>query len=141
LTLLSQAPFVRLRFSRDRAHAALILGLSIFNLLLLLLLGLEGADPVALCGLILVFGLLFCLAARAWWKTPSGTLEWNGTAWHWSGWPQAQGCRVQWLMALPGFSVLRIDSGGGLVQCLIAGPAVHQDPSWTALCRALIAQR
>ena len=141
MALLSQAPLVRLQFGRDRAHAALILGLGILNLLSLLLLGLEGADPVALCGLLLVFGLLFCLATRAWWKTPSGTLEWSGAAWHWSGWTQEEECRVQWLMALPGFSVLRLHSGGGLVHSLIAGPAVHQDPSWVALRRALIPKR
>jgi len=139
--LFSQAPLVRIQFGRDRAHAGLILGLGIFNLVLLLMLGLEGADPVALCGLVLVFGLLFCFAARAWWKTPSSTLEWNGAAWHWSGWPQEEGCSAQWLMALPGFSVLRLCGAGGLVHCLIAGPAVHQDPSWVALRRALIAKR
>lgn len=138
--MLSQAPLVRLQFGRDRAHAGLLGGLGILNVVLLVLLGLEGADPVALCGLGLVFGLLFCHAVLAWWRTPHSILEWNGAAWHWSGWPQEEDCKVQWLMALPGFSVLRLYSGG-LVHCLIAGPAVHQDPNWTAMRRALIAKR
>jgi len=42
-------------------------------------------------------------------------------------------------VALPGFSVLRLASGGGLVQCLIAGPAMQQDAGWTAFRRALVA--
>ena len=141
MTLLSQAPLVRLPFGRATAHVGLVLGLGTLNFVLLRLLWLEGADPVALGGLVLAFGLVFFLAALAWWKTPSSTLEWNGAAWHWSGWPQEDDCRVQWLMALPGFSVLRLHSGGGLVHCLIVGPAGHQDPSWPALRRALIANR
>ena len=137
--MLSQAPPVSLQFGRTRTHAGLMLGLGLLNLAVLISLGLQGADLASLCGLALLFGLVFCIAAVAWWQTPSGTLEWNGTAWHWSGWPQEEACRVQWPVALPGFSVLRLASGGGFVQCLLAGPAMQQDAGWTAFRRALVA--
>ena len=137
--MLSQAPPASLQFGRTRTHAGLMLGLGLLNFAVLISVGLQGSDLPSLCALALLFGLIFCLAAVAWWQTPRGTLEWNGTAWYWSGWPQEDACNVQWLVALPGFTVLRLASSGGLVQCLLAGPAVHQGVGWTAFRRALVA--
>lgn len=137
--MLSQAPPARMHFARTPTHAAVLLGLGFINLAVLLALGLHGAQIRALAGLALVFCLIFFLAVRQWWLTPGGSLEWDGSAWRWTLWPQDEVCRVHWAVALPGFSVLRLSAGNGKVQWLLTGPISEREPQWVALRRALLA--
>ena len=117
----------------------MLLGLGFFSLSLLVMLGLNQADALYLALLALLFCCIFILAACAWWQTPSGTLEWDGSAWRWSAWPQDETCQIQWTVALPGFSVLRLSAGAGDVQWLLTGPALERQAQWTAFRRALVA--
>jgi len=137
--VLSQAPPVRLHFSRASTHAGVLLGLGSSNLSVLLMLGLYEAEALYLSGLALLFCCISFLAVRAWWQTPSGSLEWDGNAWRWSMWPQDETCQVQWTVALPGLSVLRLVAGAGDVQWLLTGPALERQAQWTAFRRALVA--
>ena len=137
--MLSQAPPVCLPFGRSSSHAGVLLGLGFFSLSVLVMLGLNQADALYLALLALLFCCIFILAARAWWQTPSGTLEWDGSAWRWSAWPQDETCQIQWTVALPGFSVLRLSAGAGDVQWLLTGPALERQAQWTAFRRALVA--
>ena len=137
--MLSQAPPVCLPFGRSSSHAGVLLGLGLINLSLLVMLGLHEVDARYLALLALLFCGICILAARAWWQTPSGTLEWDGNAWRWSAWPQDETCQIQWTVALPGFSVLRLSAGAGDVQWLLTGPALERQAQWTAFRRALVA--
>ena len=137
--MLSQAPLVCLPFGRSSSHAGVLLGLGFFSLSLLVMLGLNQADALYLALLALLFCCIFILAARAWWRTPVGTLEWDGNAWRWSAWPQDETCHIQWTVALPGFSVLRLSAGAGDVQWLLTGSALERQAQWTAFRRALVA--
>ena len=136
--MLSQAPPVRLHFSRASTHAGVLLGLGFFNLSVLLMLSLHEVDALYLAGLVLLFCCVFLLAARAWWQTSSGFLEWDGNAWRWSHWSQDETCQIHWTMALPGFSVLRLSAGNRDVQWLMTGPAMERHAQWAALRRALV---
>jgi len=137
--VLSQAPPVCLQFGRSSSHAGVLLGLGLFNLSLLVMLGLREVDARYLALLALLFCCIFILAARAWWHAPSGTLEWDGNAWRWSMWPQDETCQVQWTVALPGLSVLRLAAGNGCVQWLMTGPVMERQAPWAAFRRALVA--
>jgi len=137
--VLTQAPPVCLQFGRSSSHAGLLLGLGFINLSFLVMLGLHEADARYLALLALLFCCIFILAARAWWRTPVGTLEWDGNAWRWSAWPQYEPCQIQWTVALPGFSVLRLSAGNGCVQWLMTGPAMERKAQWVAFSRALVA--
>ena len=137
--MLSQAPPVRLHFSRASTHAGVLLGLGFFNLSVLLMLGLYEAEALYLSGLALLFCCISFRAVRAWRRTPIGTLEWDGNAWRWSAWPQDETCQIQWTLALPGFSVLRLSAGNGCVQWLMTGPAMERQAQWAAFRRALVA--
>lgn len=139
--MLSQAPPARMHFARAPTHAAVLLGLGFTNLAVLLALGLHGTQVRSLAGLALVFCVIFFLAIRRWWLTPSGSLEWDGSAWRWTLWPQDEVCQVHWAVALPGFSVLRLSAGNAEVQWLLTGPAWEREPQWIALRRALVAHR
>ena len=136
--MLSQAPPVRMQFGRTSTRAGVLLGLGFLNLSVLLMLSLHEVDGLYLGGLALLFCCVFLLAARAWWQIPSGILEWDGNAWHWSQWSQDETCQVQWTMALPGLSVLRLSAGNRDVQWLMTGPALERHAQWTALRRALV---
>lgn len=137
--MLSHAPPACLRFGRSSTHAGVLLALGFCNLSLLLMLGLQDADVVLLAVLVLLFCCIAILCARDWQRMPSGTLEWDGNAWRWSAWSQDEPCHIQWTLALPGFSVLRLSAGGGEVQWLITGPAMERQATWTPFRRALIA--
>ena len=116
-----------------------MLGLGGFNLLVFVMLALHAADMRYLVCLVLLFCCTAVFGARAWWHMPSGTLAWNGSAWRWSAWSQDETCQIQWTLALPACSVLRLTAGSGAVQWLITGPAMERQASWAAFRRALIA--
>jgi hypothetical protein len=116
-----------------------LLGLGFFNLSVLVMLGLNQADALYLALLALLFCCISFRAVRAWRRTPIGTLEWDGNAWRWSAWPQDETCQIQWTVALPGFSVLRLSAGNGDVQWLMTGPAMERQAQWAAFRRALVA--
>lgn len=137
--MLSQAPAVQLQLSRSSSHGGLLLGLGGFNLLVFVMLALHEADPGCLAWLLLLFCCIAVFGARAWWRMPSGTLAWDGSAWRWSAWPQDETCQIQWTLALPACSVLRLTAGRGATQWLITGPAMERQASWAAFRRALIA--
>ena len=115
------------------------MGLGFFNLSVLLMLGLYEAEALYLSGLALLFCCISFRAVRAWRRTPIGTLEWDGNAWRWSAWPQDETCQIQWTVALPGFSVLRLSAGAGGLQWLMTGPAMERQAQWAAFRRALVA--
>ena len=139
--MLSQAPPVHMHFGRASTHAAALLGLGILNLCVLLALALHGADAPTWTGVALLFCLIFWMAVRQWWRTPGGTLAWDGSAWHWSWWAQDAVSQVRWTLALPGFSVLRLSADNGAVQWLVTVPACEREPQWIAMRRALVAQK
>lgn len=137
--MLSQAPPASVPIERSLAFGVGLLGLGLINLAVLAALGLQNTDTHTLVLLGLLFcGVFFC-ALRAWWNTPVGELVWDGSAWRWSLWPQADNCRVQWTVALPGLSVIRLSWERGSVHWLVAGPSVQRHPQWLALRRALVA--
>lgn len=137
--MLSQAPAVCLPFGRSSTHAVVLLGLGFFNLAVLVMLGMHEADARYLAILALLFCCITVLCARAWRRIPSGTLEWDGSAWRWSAWSQDETCQIQWTLAVPGFSVLRLSAGNGDVQWLMTGPAMERQAQWAAFRRALVA--
>lgn len=137
--MLSQAPPVHMYFGRASTHAGVLLGLGLLNLGVLLALALQGADALAWTGLALLFCMIFLMAVRQWWRTPGGNLAWDGSAWRWSLWSLDESCQVQWAIALPGLSVLRLSSGNGDVQYLLTVPAGERQAQWLALRRALVA--
>ena len=137
--MLSQAPPASVRIERSLAFGLGLLGLGLINLAVLAALGLQNTETHALMLLVLRFGwVLFC-ALRAWWNTLAGELAWDGSAWRWSLWSQVESCRVQWTVALPGLTVIRLSRERGSVQWLVAGPCVQRHPQWLALRRALVA--
>ena len=137
--MLSQAPPVHMHFGRASTHAAVLLGLGILNLGVFLALAMQGADALSWTGLALLFCVIFLRAVRQWWLTPGGTLAWDGSAWHWSLWSPDESCQVQWAVALPGFSVLRLSAANGDVHFLFTVPAWERQAQWVALRRALVA--
>ena len=137
--MLSQAPPARMHFGRASTHAGVLLGLGFINLAVLMALGLQGAQTLSLASLAFLFCLIFFLAVRSLWLTPGGSLEWDGSAWRWTLWPQDEVCQVHWAVALPGFSVLRLSAGNGKVQWLLTGPIWEREPQWIALRRSLVA--
>jgi hypothetical protein len=137
--MLSHAPAVRVNFTRSSTYGAVLLVIGYFNVSVLVMLGLHEADALYLALLALLFCCIFSLAVRAWRRTPIGTLEWDGNAWRWSAWPQDETCQVQWTIALPGLSVLRLTTGAGDVQWLLTGPAMERPAQWAAFRRALVA--
>jgi hypothetical protein len=128
-----------MHFGRASTHAAVLLGLGILNLGVFLALAMQGADALSWTGLALLFCVIFLRAVRQWWLTPGGILAWDGGAWHWSLWSPDESCQVQWAVALPGFSVLRLSAANAAVHFLFTVPAWERQAQWVALRRALVA--
>lgn len=137
--MLSQAPAVQLQLGRSYVHAGVLFGLGALHGYVLLMLAQYQADAIAWTALALLFCALFFWSVRTWWQTPTGVLAWDGYAWRWSLWPPEQTCQVQWTVALPGLSVLRLSAESEGVHWLLITPAMESPTQWAALRRALVA--
>lgn len=81
--------------------------------------------------------LLSSVLLLSWRRMPSGSLRWDGEAWHWSGSAQSiQAVRIQYDFQQCMWIQVRVESGPQFGVWLEAGKA--QPEQWRALRRALV---
>jgi hypothetical protein len=105
------APSVSYPAGRSRFAAWLVLGLWVPACAAALLwygLSPDGVRTAAMLGALAASGLF---AAWHWWRTPAGTLAWDGARWNWSVQPGVADAGVEVALDLQGVLLLRWEAG------------------------------
>jgi toxin CptA len=89
------APSVSYPAGRSRFAASLLLGLWLLGCAAALLWHSQSPDSRRLGAMLLVLAAAGLFAASHWWRTPDGTLTWDGERWSWSVQPEAAAVEVE----------------------------------------------
>ena len=138
-----RAPAVSFSVTPSPWHVRLILVLWLLGCVAALVFLMQSPlHPETLALLLASLALSGAVALVGWKKTPCGLLRWDGQAWHWSVFADADPCHVTLLLDFQKVMLVRVYSMAGRRQWLWldASQAGKASP-WIALRRAVVGSR
>jgi toxin CptA len=136
-----QAPGVCYFTGRSRWHLRCVLALTVVaisNLLVFSLTHPQFELPLALTALALVLAVVVSLLQ--WYRSPGGSLRWDGQTWHWSGFDNPTQCQVVLRMDWQRMMLVSITGQHRSSQWLWL-EAGEDSSAWTALRRAIFSSQ
>lgn len=134
-------PAVSFQAGRSRWHAAVLLGVGAVALMTLplLALGPHSQSPAwALGGQALLVVFTGAAAARAWWRSPVGTLRWDGEHWVWVATEELPVSRLHMVADFQRVVMVSLRLADGSQRWLWLERAHASAQVWSALRRALV---